>query len=147
MHADWTPFHEAILKGCDEVIRWLVLQGALCANASSEEIEGDRIYPNTCYRKSLKLSSSCKRLFERAKEVTQSHSALVTFLLGTLPPAPGKDQSCCAPLQCLSGHSGVRKDIGDFVGLEITKAKHLRILCQVVDVFPSFTRTDDEVCY
>jgi hypothetical protein len=59
------------------------------------------------------------------------------FLLGTLPPAPDKDQSC-ALLQCLSGHPGVRKHIGDFVGLEITKGKQLRILRQVVDVLPSF---------
>ena len=40
-------------------------------------------------------------------------------------------------LQCLSGHPGVRKHIGDFVGLEVTKGKHLRILRNVVDVLPS----------
>jgi hypothetical protein len=81
--------------------------------------------------------TSCERLVEWAKEVTQTHSSLMMFLLGTLPPAPDKDQSC-ALLQCLSGHPGVRKHIGDFVGLEITKGKQLRILRQVVDVLPSF---------
>ena len=58
------------------------------------------------------------------------------FLLGTLPPAPDKKQS--RTLQCLSGHPGVRKHIGTFVGLEVTKAKQLRILRNVVDVLPSF---------
>jgi hypothetical protein len=37
-----------------------------------------------------------------------------------------------------SGHPGVRKHIGNFVGLEVTKAKQLRILRNVVDVLPSF---------
>ena len=40
-------------------------------------------------------------------------------------------------LQCLSGYPGVRKHIGDFVGLEVTKGKHLRILRNEVDVLPS----------
>ena len=84
------------------------------------------------------MSTSCKRLVGWAKEVTQSHSALVLILLGTLPPAPGKDQSCI--LQCLSGQPGIRKHIGDFVGLKVTKGKHLRILRQVVDVLPSFIK-------
>ena len=146
------PFHAAARSGRDEVVRWLVLHGALCADGSSETVEGDLIYPDTSHfpesyrhRNILRdlISPSCRRLVEWAEEVTQSHSALVMFLLGTLPPAPDKDQSCA--LQCLSGHAGVRKHIADFVGLEVTKGKHLRILRQVVDVLPSFIlRTEDE---
>ena len=37
----------------------------------------------------------------------------------------------------LGGHPGIRKHIGDFVGLEVTKGKHLRILLRVVDVLSS----------
>ena len=152
----FTPFHAAAINDHDEVLRWLTLHGALCADGSSETVEGHRIYPNSfasseeedrifseawmCTRKG-EISSSCVRLVGWAKEVTQTHSALVTFLLGTLPPAPDADQNCI--LQCLSGHAGVRKHIGDFVGLEVTKRKHLRILHQVVDVLPSFVETDD----
>ena len=159
----WTPFHEAIFKRRDDVVRWLVLQGALCANGSSEKIEGGRIYPGsesdldsgsgsssdsdmysewtnieeTRQRKWNwnTMSSSCVRLVQWAKKVTESHSALVMFLLATLPPAPNKDQACI--LHCLSGCPGVRKHIGDFVGLEVTKGKHLRILRQVKDVLPT----------
>ena len=137
----WTPFHAATYQGHDELVRWLVLQGALCVDDSSEAIEGDRIYPKRCGGRARNtMSPSCLRLVEWAKEVTQTHSELVTFLLGTLPPAPDKDQSCT--LQCLSGHPGVRKHIGDFVGrLEVTNEKQLRILRNVVDVLPSFIRT------
>ena len=134
----WTPFHVAAVTGQVEVMQWLTLHGALCADGSSEEIEKDRIYLDDSWRDGNMsvISRSCVRLVEWAKEVTQSHSALVNFLLGTLPPAPGKDQSCI--LQYFSGHPGVRKHIGDFVGLEITKGKQLRILRQVVHVLPSY---------
>ena len=133
----WTPFHAAAFHGYDEMVRWFVLQGALCADVSSEKIEEDLISSEALRYPSL--LSSCQRLVEWAKEVTQSHSALVMFLSGTLPPAPDKDQSCTL-LQCLSGQPGVRKHIADFVGLEVTKAKQLRILRNVVDVLPSFIK-------
>ena len=117
-----SPLNAAAERDHDEVVRWLVLQGALCADANSEEIVG-RIFGHICV--------CLERLAEWGKEVIQTHSALVTFLGGALPPAPDKDQS--RTLQCLSGHPGIRKYIGDFVGLEVTKGKHLRILRNVVD--------------
>ena len=141
---NWTPFHSAAFHGHDELVRWLVLQGALCADGSSEEIETDRdhlVYPELCFGNESKFSSSCELLVEWAEEVTQSHSSVMMFLLGMLPPAPNKTQSRI--IQDLSGHPGVRKHIGDFVGLEVTKGKHLRILRKVVDVVPSLMRIDE----
>ena len=144
----WTPFHTAAFHGHDEVVRWLVLQGALCANGNSESLdEGVRIYPKNYRGNGIKdwrrptrslISRQCERLVAWAEEVAQSHSAVVMFLLGTLPPPPDKEQSCI--LQSFSGHPGVLKHIGDFVGLEVTKGKHLRILQNVVDVLPSFIK-------
>ena len=139
----WTPFTVAAGRRRDEVVRWLTLHGALCADGSSEEIEGDRIFPEVCGGHfGVRISTSCQQLVKWAEEVVQSHSAVVKFLLGTLPPAPDKEQSCI--LQCLSGHPGVRKHIGDFVGLEVTKGKHLRILRSVVGVLPSFILTEGD---
>ena len=140
--AGWTPFHTALFDGHDELVRWLVLQGALCANANSEEIKGDRIFPEVFERRvSNRVSSHCERLVEWAEEVTQTHSSLATFLLGTQPRSPDKDQN--RTLQWLSGHPGVRKNIGDFV-MEVTKGKQLRILRNVVDVLPSLIKAEDE---
>ena len=144
----WTPFAVAARNGRDEVVRWLTVHGALCESENTDEIEGDVfIYP-VAFRTTdtspldygigkarQNITSSCKRLIEWAKEVTQTHSALIMFLLGTLPPAPDKARSCT--LQCLSGLLGVRKHIGDFVGLEVTKGKQLRILRNVQEVLPS----------
>jgi hypothetical protein len=147
-----TPFHAAAYSDRDDVLRWLTLHGALCADVNSDNVEVDRIYPAATafgghpilQRLKRSMSRSCWRLVGWAKEVTQTHSSLVTFLGGTLPPPPGKTQR--RTIQCLSGHPGVRKHIGDFVGLEVTKAKQLlRILRQVVDL-PSFIvhKPDDE---
>ena len=140
----WTPFHVAAHSGRDEILRWLTLHGALCAGGS-ERVVGDRIFPSDVEwfrmrQVKRKLSPSCNRLVEWAKDVTQTHSAMVTFLGGSLPPALDERQTRI--LQCLSVHPGIRKHIGDFVGLEVTKVKHLRILRQVVDALPSFIRTD-----
>ena len=138
--AQRTPLHDALHHGHDELVRWLVLQGALCADANSERVEEDRICPEIIWQEAkTKMNRTCERLVEWAEEVTQCHSSVVMFLLGALPPAPAMDQS--RTLQCLSGHPGIRKHIGDFVGLEVTKGKHLRILRQVVDVVPSFIRS------
>ena len=89
----WTPFHIAAHKGHDEVVRWLVLQGALCADSTSKEIEEGRVYFPGCtsWHSKLKISRTCDELVAWGKEVTQTHSALVMFLLGTLPPAPDVD--------------------------------------------------------
>ena len=129
----WTPFTAAAYHGYTQVLRWLVLHGALCADNSSEDVEGGRIQWENW---SGNMASSCNQLVVWAEEVTQSHSALLTFLGGTLPLAPTRstDQRCILP--CLSGHPGVRKHIGDFVGLEVTKGKHLRILQNVKKVLP-----------
>ena len=130
---NWTPFKIAANLGHAKVVRWLVLHGALCADNNSEDVEGGRIQWENW---SGNMASSCNQLVVWAEEVTQSHSALLTFLGGTLPVASDADQRCILP--CLSGHPGVRKHIGDFVGLEVTKRKQLGILRSVVEVLPSF---------
>ena len=135
----WTPFLCAANGGSDQVVRWLVLQGALCHDDNSDEVDGDLIHHrrhNTYVNRSV--FKTCERLVDWSKDVLQAHFALVTFLLGTLPPTPEKDRGCI--LQCLSGNSGIRKLIGDFVGLEVTKATQLRILQSVVKVLPETMR-------
>ena len=133
---NWTPFKVAAKNGNTQIVRWLVLHGALCADNNSEKVEGWRIESHGFSMIHDESSSSCNELVAWAEEVTESHSALITFLGGTLPPAPDADQRCF--LQCLSGHPGVRKHIADFVGLEVTERKQLRILQSVVEVLPSF---------
>ena len=148
----WTPFimaaNEAewpLHENRDDLVRWLTLHGALCRDGGSDRIHirarGPRIEGETDVEHWQRFVGPdvlppCQRLVEWAKGGTQTHSALVTFLIGALPPAPNKDRSCL--LQVLSGVPGLRKHICDFVGLEVTKRKQLRILRQVVDILPSY---------
>ena len=126
----WTPFHYAAHLEFDDFARWLVLHGALCHNDSSDVVDGDLIRGrNRCAGE--KAYATCCRLVDWSKDILQSHSSMVIFLLGTLPPTPEKDRGCI--LQCLSGHPGIRKNIADF-GLEVTNAKQLRILGSVVEL-------------
>ena len=131
--SSWTPFLVAATHGHQEVVRWLVLHGALCSDNNSEDVDRSRVV-----WRNQDVVNSCDDLVKWAEEVTQSHSAVVTFLGGTLPPSPSADKR--RMIQCLSGHPGVRKHIFDFVGLEVTKGKHLRILRNVVKAFPFFIK-------
>ena len=81
---------------------------------------------------------ACRRLVDWSKYVLQARSSMVTFLLGTLSPTPEKDRGCI--LQYLSGHPGIQKQIGNFVGLEVTKAKHFCVLRSVVKVLSETMR-------
>ena len=133
----WTPFFYAANSGYDQVVRWLVLHGALCHDDSSDEVDRDLLHGE--YRFTDKRTcAACRRLVDWTKNVLQAHSSVVTFLLGTLPLTPEKDRGCI--FQCLCGHPGIRKQIGDFAGLEVTKAKQLRILRSVVEVLPETMR-------
>jgi len=133
----WTPFAVAAVQKRDEVVRWLALNGALCADDNSD-VEGHRIYPKNKssdmrYWSKNDADKTCSRLVEWATDVTRTLSSLVTFLHGTLP---GNGRQCTP--QCLSGHPGIRKHVADCVGLEVTQKRHLHILRQVKDVLPSF---------
>ena len=145
LYYNYTPFKVAAAYGHTQVIQWLVLHGALCADNNSEAIEGGRV--NVLYRHPTipAVARSCSALIAWAEEVTQSHSALITYLCGTLPPTSSRPVQISPRrqrfLQCLSGHPGVRKHIADFVGLEVTKGKHLRILRSVMEVLPAYHGT------
>lgn len=142
----WTPFTAAAQNRNDELVRWLVLHGALCPDGSSDIIEGCRIYVKpygdvNVWKKHTEppVFESIRRLVEWAEDIIRTRSSLMTFLLGTLPPSPGKDQEGTYTSQYLSGQPGIRKNIAHFAGgLEVTRTKHLRILHSVMEVLPSF---------
>ena len=133
-NSGWTPFLYAASNGSVDFVRWLVLHGSLCRDNNSDEVVGDLIHHENQTYVDGSVYETCERLVEWSKDVLQEHSSVIYFLLGTLPPTPDHDRNCI--LQCLNGHPGIRKLIGTFVGLEVTKAKQLRILRSVVKVLP-----------
>ena len=132
-----------------EAVQWLVLHGALCFDDNPEVDNANQRAAYAVHGKHFKskneknalrfereVHSSCKWLVKWADDVVRSHSSVIVFLLGTLPPTDTARQQC--NLQCFGGHPGIRKRIADFVGLEITKETHLRILRSVKNVLPSY---------
>ena len=132
-----TSFTSAALYGHVKVVRWLTLHGALCADSNSKGVD-ERTLEG--YHMNGPVILSCYHLIAWAEKITQSHYALITFLGGMLPPDPADAGQRCI-LQCLSGHPGVRKNIGDYFGLKISKRKHLGILRSVVAVLPAFVKS------
>ena len=133
----WTPLAYAALNENHEIVRWLVLEGALCIDDGSEIREGGRFYPKSEWSLNVyfeRLDRSRERLVEWAEEVTQTHASIITFLHGTRPPPSGTDGR--SNLECLSVHPGIRKHICDFVGQEVTKKRHLHILRQLKTALP-----------
>ena len=129
----WTPLAVAAIQGNDELVRWLVMEGALCADDSSVAIDEDRFYPKSKISRhhfTTTISRTRERLVEWAEKVTRTHASIIMFLHGALPPTPGTVERC--DLRCFSGHPGIRKNICGFVGRqEVTKVRHLNILQQV----------------
>ena len=142
----WTPFIEVATRKPDEMrsrlMRWLVLNGALCADGNSTVIQILRIekitHPIT-KKKRKNAYLSLKNLLNWAEEVIQNHSSMLTFLLGMLPPSDKKSEYYCI-LQYLEGHPGLRKHIAVFVGLECMKAKYVRMLRHLTQVLPPFMK-------
>ena len=134
----WTPLAYAAVHEDHEIVRWLVLEGALCIDDGSDgRREGGRFYPKSEWPLNVyfeRLDRSRERLVEWAEEVTQTHASIITFLHGTRPPPSGTDGR--SNLECLSVHPGIRKHICDFVGQEVTKKRHLHILRQVKTALP-----------
>ena len=135
--ARWSPFLTASIRKHDELMRWLVLHGALCADDNSDYIEVERLKRNSYANGDCpKLHQSYTKLLEWAEETIQNRSSLLMFLLGTLPSSDTSSGQPCI-LQNLSGHLGVRKHIAAFVETECLTPKHLRILHQLTEVLPS----------
>ena len=133
-----TPFLTAAGNWHDEVLQWLVLNGALCADDNSEVIEAARLEQNIRPRHYYvpNIYHSLTKLLEWAEEVIQDHASLLMFLCGTLPSS-ATSSGHSRILQNLSGHLGVRKHIAAFVRIECVTTKHLRMLHQLVEVLPS----------
>lgn len=134
--AGWSPFLAALIDTRHELIRWLVLHGALCADDNSDVLDVEYLQKQGGFMNNLSSYHSCRKLLEWAKERTRNHSSLLMFLRGTLPPSDSKTGHSCI-LQNLSGYLGVRKKIAAFVQIERLTAKQLRILHQLTEVLPS----------
>ena len=147
-----TPLGVAAKNNNDELVRWLVLHGALCADDSTDIVDCELIRIARVMKSSQNIrcvGPALERLSEWAGTATQPicNPAGVAFLCGALPPKSNDDIASPRILQCyLSGEPGIRKRVADYAGL-FTK-REVSILRQVRDELPpflaSFQRRDSE---
>ena len=132
-----TPLRVAAANNKDELVRWLVLHGALCADDSSDIVD--------CARIQLRgfglgdVRPALERLAKWAITATQPirNPSVVAFLCGTLPPKSNDDGESPSILQYnLTGQPGIRQRIAEFAG-QYTK-RQVSILRQVRDELPPF---------
>ena len=137
-----TPLGIAAAKNNDELLRWLVLHGALCADDNTDIVECARIRIRLFINFSqniIPVGPALKRLAEWATTATQPvrNPAVVAFLCAALPPKSNDDaDSPCILQYYLSGEPGIRQRIADFAG-KYTK-RQVSILRQVRDELPPF---------
>ena len=128
----YTPITLAASDNNDELVRWLVLRGALCADDGSD-------IPTIPTKILRRARPAFERLVEWAGTATQPirNPAVLAFLSGALPPKSNDDtDSSCILQYYLIGEPGIRKRIADYAGL-YTK-KEVSILRQVRDELPPF---------
>jgi hypothetical protein len=138
----YTPLCVAAANNKDELVRWFVLHGALCADDSTDIVETQMLLPMS----SLYNRSALERLAKWAGTATQPirNPSVLAFLCGTLPPKSNDDaDSPCILQYYLSGQSGIRKRIAEFAGL-YTK-REVSIMRQVRDEVPSFIASRDRL--
>lgn len=137
-----TPLGIAAANNNDEIVRWLVLHGALCADDNTDIVECARIRIRLFINFSqniIPVGPALKRLAVWAGTATQPsrNPAVVAFLCGALPPKSNDDtDSPCILQYYLSWEAGIRKQIAGFAG-QYTK-RQVSILRQVRDELPPF---------
>lgn len=132
-----------------ELVRWLILRGALCTDDGCGELDMDIL------KQELGSSSSPRHfgdrnarkrelLLEWANDLHQRRGPFRTFVLGTIRPKTHSypTRKSLTPLRILGGQPGVLQVIGDFVG--IVRGREARIIRQLTEVLPDFNRELEE---
>ena len=134
--------------------RWLILNGALCTDDGSGELDPEAITQDLVVPlepwNSKHRNQGRKALLEWATDLHGARTSFLLFLSGALPPPHHTgirkllDMMRCAcsigqvvqPLHLLVGKPGVLELVGDYVG--VVRGREARIIRQLTEVLPVF---------
>ena len=132
-----------------ELMRWLILKGALCTDDGYGELDMDILKQELGSSSSPRLfgdRNARKRalLLEWANDLHQRRGPFRMFLLGTSRQKKHSypTRKSLSPIRILGGQPGVLQVIGDFVG--IVRGREARIIRQLTEVLPDFNRELEE---
>ena len=126
---------------CGNLSRWLILNGALCKDDDSGELDEERMendldperYPNHYHQER-------KTLLEWANDLHRARTSSLLFLSGVIsrPKHAHNTHRNVSPLQLLGGKTGVLELIGDYVGF--VRGREAKITRQLTEMLPRVDR-------
>ena len=127
---------ESALPYYHNLSRWLILNGALCKDGDSGELDVE-IMKRDLGIDNPWLVRERKLLLEWANDLQRPRTSFLLFLSGALsPPMHASSTSRTAsPLQLLGGKPGILELIGDYVG-HFVRGREARIIRQLTEMLP-----------
>ena len=117
-----------------DLTRWLILNGALCKDDDSGELD-DKIMRQDFGENYFRLEKK-KALLQWANELHQARTSSLMFLSGALsrPKHAYITRRTFSPLRLLGGKTGTLELVGDYVGF--VRGREARIIRQLTEMLP-----------
>ena len=134
-----SPLYAAFVNGHRNLSRWLILNGALCKDADSGDLDIEVMKEDLHTKSShVGLVQETKALLEWATELHRPRTSFLLFLSGTVsrPKHVYSTRRTVSPLKLLGGKPGIRELIGDYVGF--VRGREAKIIRQLTEMFPDF---------
>ena len=126
------------------VSRWLILNGALCKDDDSGELEVEIMKQDLVSKRYPRLRvEERKALLEWATDLHRPRTSFLLFLSGALscPKHAYRTRRSSSPVRILSGKSGIMELIGDYVGFVC--GREARIIRQLTELLPDLNNELD----
>ena len=121
--------------------RWLILNGALCKDDDSGELDVERMKNDLdSEHRPNHYHQERKALLEWANDLYRARTSFLLFLSGALsaPQHACNTRRPVSSLQLLGGKPGIRELIGDYVGF--VRGREARITRQLTEMLPRVDR-------
>ena len=130
-----SPLSATFTTSKRDVNRWLILNGALCKDDDSGELDGE-IMKCDLYVDCSWLVKEIELLLEWANDLHRPRTSSLLFLSGALsrPKPTYSTRRNVSPVQLLAGKSGTLELIGDYVGF--VRGREARIVRQLTEMLP-----------
>ena len=133
-----------ITKSERNVSRWLILNGALCKDDNSGDLDLEIMKRDlTYYTFRGGYAEERKLLLEWANDLYRPRTSFYLFLSGALsvPQHSNNNRRNLSPLQQFSGEPGIRELIGDYVGF--VRGREARIVRKLTEMLPNLIQQLD----
>ena len=140
-----SPLHAAFRrKNSRNLSRWLILNGALCKDDDSGDLDVEIMKQDLNPKERLNdCVQERKALLEWANDLHRARTSFLLFLSGALsrPKHAYRTRQTVSPLQLLGGKSGILELIGGYIGF--VRGREARIVRQLTEMLPSMIQELD----